>query len=148
MKKYILVLLILIIGSVFAFNKLFYQGSTEVWSGKQLISPAGLANTLNNPGADQPMIFSIGPSGLIKAAIDIGPVQEDENLTKLKKQLSSLSKDTAIVIYCGCCPFKNCPNIRPAFRLLNDMKFTNHKLLDLSHNFKVDWVDKGYPVNQ
>ena len=43
-------------------------------------------------------------------------------------------------------PYKNCPNVRPAFTLLNEMKFTNHKLLDLPANLKVDWIDKGYPM--
>jgi len=50
------------------------------------------------------------------------------------------------VIYCGCCPFEHCPNVRPAFQLLNEMKFTNQKLLNLSTNLKTDWIDKGYPV--
>jgi hypothetical protein len=36
--------------------------------------------------------------------------------------------------------------VRPAFKLLNDLQFTNAKLLDLSHNLKADWIDKGYPV--
>jgi thiosulfate/3-mercaptopyruvate sulfurtransferase len=28
------------------------------------------------------------------------------------------------------------------------MKFTNYKLLNLSHNVKTDWLDKGYPTAQ
>jgi hypothetical protein len=60
--------------------------------------------------------------------------------------LSTLPKDANIVIYCGCCPFVKCPNIRPAFTLLNKMGFKKHKLLNLSHNVKTDWIDKGYPV--
>ncbi len=43
------------------------------------------------------------------------------------------------------CTIANCPNIRPAFSLLNEMKFTNHKLLDIPKNIKVDWIDKGFP---
>jgi alkanesulfonate monooxygenase len=38
-----------------------------------------------------------------------------------------------------------CPNIRPAFSLLNEMKFTHAHLLNLEHNIKTDWVAKGYP---
>jgi len=26
------------------------------------------------------------------------------------------------------------------------MKFTNYYLLNLPHNLKQDWIDKGYPV--
>ena len=28
-----------------------------------------------------------------------------------------------------------------------DKKFNNHKLLNLPHNIKMDWIDKGYPTN-
>ena len=73
-------------------------------------------------------------------------VKDKENMDKLKKELSTIPKETPIVIYCGCCPFEHCPNVRPAIDALKDMKFTHYKLLNLSHNIKADWIDKGYPV--
>ena len=76
----------------------------------------------------------------------INTPEDKENLKKLKELLSKEKKDKEIVIYCGCCPFKNCPNIRPAFSLLNSMKFTQHKLLDLPHNLKADWINYDYPM--
>jgi hypothetical protein len=85
---------------------------------------------------------------MIKNSIDIGPAKEKANLEKFKKELGKLPKDASIVIYCGCCPFDHCPNIRPAFTLLNDMKFTNQKLLNIPHNIKVDWKDHNYPVEK
>ncbi|MFL5745147.1 MAG: rhodanese-like domain-containing protein [Niastella sp.] len=118
----------------------------EPWSAKQLMEPADLAKTIANPKAHQPYIYCIGPGATIKNSIDIGPGKEKANLEKFKQELSKLPKDANIVIYCGCCPFDHCPNIRPAFTLLNDMKFTNHKLLDIPHNIKVDWKDHNYPV--
>ena len=69
------------------------------------------------------------------------------NWEKLRLELAKLSPDAQVVIYCGCCPFNHCPNIRPAFNLMNEMKFERHKLLNLPKNIKVDWIDKGYPVN-
>jgi thiosulfate/3-mercaptopyruvate sulfurtransferase len=120
----------------------------EPWSAKQLMEPADLAKTIANPKAPQPYIFCIGPGAMIKNSIDIGPGKEKANLEKFKKELGKLPKDANIVIYCGCCPFEHCPNIRPAFTLLNEMKFTNHKLLDLPHNIKVDWKDHNYPVQK
>jgi hypothetical protein len=51
-----------------------------------------------------------------------------------------------VVIYCGCCPFAKCPNVRPAFSTLLGMGFKNPRLLNLSHNLKADWIDKGYPL--
>ncbi|MCC7399974.1 MAG: rhodanese-like domain-containing protein [Chitinophagaceae bacterium] len=119
---------------------------TEPWKTGQLIEPKDLVAILNNPSSPQPLIFNIGPAGSIKNATDIGPVSKKANLDKLKLLLSKEKTDRDIVIYCGCCPFKNCPNIRPAFKLLNEMKFSNQKLLNLTQNLKADWIDKGYPM--
>jgi thiosulfate/3-mercaptopyruvate sulfurtransferase len=123
------------------------QNPTEPWTQKQLLEPADLAEVLNNPEAEQPIVFCVGPQAIIKNSIDIGPTNNQGNLKKLEQQLEKLPKDANIVIYCGCCPFKNCPNVRPAFDLLNEMQFTNQKLLNLPHNVKVDWISKGYPMN-
>jgi thiosulfate/3-mercaptopyruvate sulfurtransferase len=124
------------------------SSSAEPWTANQLLPPADLAKVITDKNVPQPFVFSIGPDALIKGSIDIGPGCEKENLAKLKEQLSKLPKDANIVIYCGCCPFEHCPNIRPAFKLLKDMKFTNQKLLSLQKNIKVDWIDKGYPVTK
>jgi thiosulfate/3-mercaptopyruvate sulfurtransferase len=121
--------------------------NTEPWTEKQLMPPAELAQLINDNSAHLPVLFSIGPGAIVRGSVDIGPAKEKENLKKLKQQLSKLPKDTAIVIYCGCCPFQHCPNIRPAFKLLNKMKFTNHRLLNLPKNIKADWIDKGFPKN-
>lgn len=124
----------------------FIQRSGDPWKPSQLLAPADLAQTINSPAAKQPIIYSIGPGAVIKNSVDIGPTQQRENLHELEKHLAKLSKDTAIVIYCGCCPFDKCPNVRPAFTLLNNMHFTNHKLLNLTQNIKTNWIDHGYPV--
>ena len=137
----IAVLLLLLIAV--AFNK----KQTEPWRPDQLMAPKDLAAIINSSTELKPLIINVGPSGLIKDAVDIGPAHEKENLNKLKELLSKEKNDREIVIYCGCCPYKNCPNIRPAFSLLNSMKFTRHKLLDLPHNIKMDWINKDYPTN-
>lgn len=124
------------------------QTKAEPWKQSQLLPPAELAATITNAKAAKPVIISIGPGANIKGSVEIGPAQEKENLKKLKQHLQSMPKNTPLVIYCGCCPFEHCPNIRPAFQLLNHMKFTRHKLLNLPRNVKVDWIDKGYPVNK
>jgi thiosulfate/3-mercaptopyruvate sulfurtransferase len=133
---------------VFAFYKLTGQSGDEPWTQKQLLEPAKLAKILTEAGSPQPLVYSIGPMPIIKNSIDIGSAGEDDNLKKLEPDLGKLSRDADIVIYCGCCPFNRCPNIRPAFKSLNEMGFKNHKLLNLPHNIKVDWIDHGYPVSQ
>lgn len=120
----------------------------EPWRSDQLMYPADLAATIANDKADQPVIICIGPSGVIPGSIEAGPANEDGNLQKLSDHLAKLPKDKAIVLYCGCCPFSKCPNIRPAFSLLNGRGFTGHKLLNLPRNVKADWIDAGYPVTQ
>jgi len=124
----------------------FRLQQTEPWTSNQLMPPGDLAAIINHPAAVKPLIICVGPGPSIKGSIDIGPANDTANLAKLRQLLATEKKDRDIIIYCGCCPFEHCPNIRPAFILLNKMKFTHHKLLDLQHNIKVDWINKGYPT--
>ena len=130
------------------FQSVNAQNANEPWTQQQLLAPATLAKTINNTKAIQPMIFCVGPQAIIKNSIEIGSAQVPSNLMNFKNQISRLAKNTNIVIYCGCCPFDVCPNVRPAVSLLKEMKFTNFKLLNLPRNIKVDWIDQGYPVAQ
>jgi hypothetical protein len=118
----------------------------EPWTDKQLKDPAVLAATIADSKAPRPVIFNVGPVQQIKGAIAIGPTSAPANLEKLKQQLAKLPKDKEVIIYCGCCPFNRCPNVRPAFELLQQMKFKNAKLLNLPSNLKDDWISKGYPL--
>ncbi|HTB24526.1 MAG TPA: hypothetical protein VK711_04105 [Puia sp.] len=147
--KYRIVFILIITASI-AFNKYkgMKEGGPDPWTASQLLAPSELAAVISNSTAKKPIIISVGPGALIKGSLDMGPVHEKENLEKLKKQLSQLPLDANIVIYCGCCPFEHCPNIRPAFILLNEMKFSNAHLLNLEHNIKTDWVAKGYPTQK
>ena len=115
------------------------------WTQEQLISGKELAAAINQKKA--PLIINIGPAGNIKSAKEIGAVNTPEKLETLRAYLQSVKKDKEIVVYCGCCPFKNCPNIRPAIALLAEMGFEKTRLLDIPDNLKVDWIDKGYPMD-
>jgi hypothetical protein len=117
------------------------------WTENELIEPSDLS-TIIKSNKSIPMIFSVGPGAVIPNSKDIGMAKETENLQKFKDELAGISKDTQIVIYCGCCPFEHCPNIRPAIEVLKSMNFTNYRLLNLPHNIKIDWIDKGYPMQQ
>ena len=131
-----------------AFGTLSCQAQNDPWTPDQLLAPADLAGTLNNPKSAQPYIFAVGMQPIVKNSIQIGPTMVKENLNVLKMKLEKLPRNSSIVIYCGCCPFSRCPNIRPAMELLKSMKFTNYKLLNLVQNVKVDWIDKGYPMSE
>ena len=78
--------------------------------------------------------------------MNAGQSKDRENQEKLRVLLKGISPETEVIIYCGCCPFSQCPNIRPAFRIANEMQFKNARLRDIPVNLKKDWIDKGYPV--
>ena len=116
----------------------------ENWTKDQLIEPATLAKTIES-NKNIPLIYCVGPGVVIPHSIDIGMASNEKNLATFKDSLKNLPRETNIVIYCGCCPFIRCPNVRPAIALLHEMKFTNYHLLDLPDNIKADWIAKGYP---
>jgi thiosulfate/3-mercaptopyruvate sulfurtransferase len=113
-----------------------------------LIQPKELASHLSA----KPAIFHVGFNVLyrnskhIPGAVYAGPGGRPEGLALLKAAVEKLPRDREIVLYCGCCPWDHCPNIRPAVALLQRLGFTHVKALYLPDNFKVDWMDRGYPV--
>jgi len=141
-------ILFLIAGFIFFTLNLKAQSKQEPWRPDQLMAPKVLADKITSNQGHNVLILSVGPDAVIKGSVDIGPAQDAEHIGKLKAQLKNAPKDKEIVIYCGCCPFNKCPNIRPAFTALNEMGFKNAKLLDIPKNIKVDWLDKDYPTNE
>lgn len=116
----------------------------ENWTVNQLIEPSALAKTIQS-NKNLPLIYCVGPGVVIPHSIDIGMTEDKKNIQKFKDSIDKLPRDANVVIYCGCCPFEHCPNVRPAIALLKEMKFTNFHLLNLPHNIKADWIAKGYP---
>ncbi|MFB6258625.1 MAG: rhodanese-like domain-containing protein [Flavobacteriales bacterium] len=120
----------------------------EPWTQEQLLPPSRLAKMLEDSSSELPLICCVGPEAMIPRSEHFGEAHKDSALKAFKKKLEGLSKDRSLVIYCGCCPFEDCPNIRPAFRLLNEKGFRSHRLLGLSRSLKADWIDQGYPVRE
>ncbi len=116
------------------------------WTASQVVAPSVLAAKIVKKETQNILIISVGPSAMVKGSVDIGSVDDPENLTKLKDYVRKLDKNKEIVIYCGCCPYDRCPNIRPAFNSLVEMGFKNVKVLDLPKNVKTDWIDHNYPT--
>ena len=135
--------LLLLSCTVFLAALLGFTQQQEPWRNDQLLNPADLAATIADKTKEQPVIISVGPSAVIPKSVDIGAAHEANNLKTLEEHLSKVPKDKEVVLYCGCCPFNKCPNIRPSFTLLNTMGFKNPKLLNLPRNVKADWIDAG-----
>ena len=84
----------------------------------------------------------------IPGAILAGPVAKPEGLKALENAAANAPKNAQIVLYCGCCPFTQCPNVRPAFKRLREMGYTNVKLVIIPTNLATDWIAKGYPIEK
>ena len=120
---------------------------------KLLIQPSELNRMLAAKGGEKPLMFQVGSRVLfdqahIAGSEYAGPGSQQAGLDQLKKRVASLPKDRAIVLYCGCCPWNRCPNVAPAFKLLQGLGFTPLKVLYIANNLGSDWVEKGYPVER
>lgn len=124
----------------------FKKNSSGKWTKDQLISPKVLAQKMKAGEAGGMLILNTGPVENIAGAVNIGAVEEEANVQKLEQFLAVQPRDKEIIIYCGCCPLAGCPNIEPACNKLQQMKFTNFKILNLPQDLQEDWIDKGYPM--
>jgi thiosulfate/3-mercaptopyruvate sulfurtransferase len=126
---------------------------SDPWPSSQTLQPAGLASELADKNGTPPTIVYVGfrtlfAGGHIVGASFNGTASTEEGLTSLKEWVEHLPRSTHLVIYCGCCPFDKCPNIRPAYTALSNMGFKKVRVLVLPTNFATDWVDKGYSIQK
>ena len=118
-----------------------------------LIIPEGLAKILQSPKGGKPLIIHVGfhvlySQGHIPGSEYIGPASQQEMVEKLRKRVGSLPRGTFIVLYCGCCPWANCPTVKPAYEALHSMGFNKLNVLYVPNNFGQDWMYKGFPVEK
>jgi len=117
----------------------------------RLIQPDELVKVLQSSQGEKPVVIQVGSHVLytqahIPGSEYIGPASSDSGLQQLRKRVESLPRNRSIVLYCGCCPWSHCPNVKPADDALEALGFTRVKILYIANNFGADWVDKGYPV--
>lgn len=145
-----LIILIFVLASLFASSITYAQraatGLDSPWKNDQLMQPEKLASLISR-GA-KVTGFNIGSVQDIKGAVHVGAASEQAALNKLGKLVAKCPKNGQTVIYCGCCPMERCPNIRPAFNLLQSQGFTNLYVLDITTNLRKDWIDKGFPIQK
>lgn len=129
------------------------RSSGEPWAASDVLSPAEAAKTLSEPAGKRPLVVCVGFHVLyegahIPGASYHGPAGSPEGLANLKEWARDVPRDRAVVLYCGCCPWQRCPNIRPAYQALHAMGFTHLKVVSIPTDFATDWVDKGFPVEK
>ena len=126
---------------------------TEPWTDAQLISVEDLYKQLKGPRSAKPLIVCVGfralyDEGHVPTAVFYGAASKPDGLQELKRQVQGLPRNKEIILYCGCCPWDQCPNIRPAFTALKEMGFKRIRLLHLPASFAIDWAGKGYPYER
>lgn len=117
-----------------------------LWKKEQLMPTKELSEKINTNAKDKPIIFNVGPMENIKTAVFVGKATSATCVEKMKSTLSMENKSKALVVYCGCCSYASCPNIKPAYDALVAQGFKNVKVLELPEGIKPDWVAKGYPM--
>ncbi len=128
------------------------SAASNPWTPSQVVEPATLARELKS-STNKPLLLQVGfrrlyDQGHIPGSEYCGPAFRPGGIAKLKKCLAGVPHNRAIVIYCGCCPWQECPNVRPAFEAAKRMGFTRLKVLDIPHNFGRDWAQQGYPTER
>jgi hypothetical protein len=128
------------------------QNSTDPWPATQTVQAPDFAKELADH-TSAPTVLFVGfqrlyTAGHIKAAQYHGSAGGAEGLAEIKKWAGGVPRSTNLVLYCGCCPMEQCPNLRPAFAALHEMGFTKVRVLILPSSFAVDWVEKGLPYEK
>jgi len=125
------------------------SGETQSpWTARQTMQPETLAaQFLQKNSVPQPIVC-VGFGTLyrqthIHGAEFHGPASTPDGLADLKQWAANLPRNREIVIYCGCCPFAHCPNVRPAFTTLQEMGFKSIRVLVLETGLGQDWAEKG-----
>jgi len=116
-----------------------------------LINPEDLAKVLSSLPSERPLLVYVGfrmpyTQAHIPDSENLGPAATQAALEQLLKWMEKIPRDRFVVIYCGCCPWSHCPNVRPAYQALHNHGFKKLKVLYLADNLGTDWVNKGYPV--
>jgi hypothetical protein len=115
-----------------------------------LIRPNELAKLLAGPVAARPTLFHVGfevlyKGGHIPGSRFIGTASRPEGLEALRAAVRKLPQGKPLVLYCGCCPWGDCPNMKPAYAAVAS---TGRKvqILYIAQNMQKDWVDAGLPT--
>lgn len=129
------------------------KAPTPAWTSADLVKPADLVKELDAADGSKPTVVCVGfpflyRAGHVPHAVLHGPARTADGLADLRAWARSLPRTTDIVLYCGCCPLTQCPNVNPAVAALHEMGFTKVRILDLPKNFATDWIGRGYPIEK
>jgi thiosulfate/3-mercaptopyruvate sulfurtransferase len=128
------------------------SGAAQDFPPASVLEPSQLAALVSHPG-DKPTVICVGFKFLYDAAhipgsLFLGPAREAAGLAALENWARSAPRNKTVALYCGCCPWDKCPNVRPAYFALKKMGFSQLKLVRMNQDFARDWVEKGFPIEK
>jgi thiosulfate/3-mercaptopyruvate sulfurtransferase len=117
------------------------------------LPPGDLAARIDQVREGKLDVLHVGPAYLfgkshVLHARHSGEASTDAGYATLLNDLRQGPLDREVILYCGCCPTKNCPNIAPAERAAREVGLRRAAILDLPTTLKADWTDHGYPVDK
>jgi thiosulfate/3-mercaptopyruvate sulfurtransferase len=117
------------------------------------MAPRDLAARLDEVRDGKLDVLHVGPLYLygkarIPHARHAGEASTAEGYAAIVAELRKLAPTREVVLYCGCCPTQNCPNIVPTERAARDVGLKRAFVLDLPTTLKADWTEHGYPVEK
>jgi thiosulfate/3-mercaptopyruvate sulfurtransferase len=126
---------------------------SDPWTAADLIRPAELDSMLAGPVGTRPLLLHVGfnvlyHGGAIPGSRYVGPGSKPEGIAAMEAAVRDLPRDRPIVLYCGCCPWDHCPNMRPAFRAMRGMGFTQVRAMYIRKNLDTDWAEAGFPIEK
>lgn len=151
MKKTLLVTKMIVVIATASLMVVQLAGQATSIPASRQITPEDLVKLLQSSPQQKPLLFQVGSHVLysqahIPGSEYTGPASTEAGLQQLRKRVASVRRTQLIVLYCGCCPWDHCPNVKPADDALHAMGFRNVKILYIAENFGSDWVNKGYPT--
>ena len=114
-----------------------------------VLEPADVNKMLQASAGEKPLVLQVGfdvlyRGGHIPSSDYAGPASKEDGLAVLRKRLESVPRDKFILLYCGCCPWDHCPNVKPAYDAVVKMGFRNVKVMHVDQNFGTNWINEGY----
>lgn len=121
---------------------------SDPWTVKNVITVKELSRELSHK-KNKPLLLHVGFSFLyqqshIPGSKYVGPARSRTGINSIKQAVKHYKKNKNIVVYCGCCPWTDCPNVRPAYAALKKMGYKNVKVLYIPDSFMKDWTKEGY----
>ncbi len=118
-----------------------------------LIQIDELARVLADSTTAHPVLIHAGfeplyRSGHIPGSRYVGAGNQPAGLENRRKRQKTQPPEAPVVIYCGCCPWQDCPNMRPAYHAAKSAGHANVRVLQIAKNLESDWTNQGLPTEQ